>query len=120
MIDSMQNEQIALSSRLRHRAVGDDGVLVHLDNGRVIVVNEVGLHIVQQLATPKTRQELTDSITAAFDVDTAQAEADLDIYLAELKKEQVLGVDQTGSTKTGSDPASNGSDPIEAESHVPD
>ncbi len=35
------NEQIALTSRLRYRAVGDEGVLVHLDNGRVIVVNEV-------------------------------------------------------------------------------
>ena len=67
------NEQIGLTSRLRHRAVGDEGVLVHLDNGRVIVVNEVGLHIVQQLETPKTKQALTDSIISAFDVDAAQA-----------------------------------------------
>ena len=90
MNESTENEKIALSSRLRHRAVGDDGVLVHLDNGRVIVVNEVGLHIVQQLASPKTKHDLTESITTTFDVDTAQVEADLDLYLAELEKEQVL------------------------------
>ena len=37
------NEQITLSSRLRYRSVGNEGVLINLDSGRVIVVNEVGL-----------------------------------------------------------------------------
>ena len=74
MNESTENEKIALSSRLRHRAVGDDGVLVHLDNGRVIVVNEVGLHIVQQLASPRTKQELAESIASAFAVDSKLAE----------------------------------------------
>lgn len=90
MNETTENEKVALSSRLRHRAVGDDGVLVHLDNGRVIVVNQVGLHIVQQLASPRTRKELTESITSAFAVDSKQAEEDLDLYLAELEKEQVV------------------------------
>lgn len=83
-------ECFALTSRLRHRAVGDDGVLVHLDNGRVIVVNEVGLYIVQQLETPKTKQELVFAISNTFKVTATQAKSDLDIYLAELEKEQVL------------------------------
>jgi len=90
MSNTGMTEQIGLTSRLRHRAVGDDGVLVHLDNGRVIVVNEVGLHIVQQLETPKTKQALTDSIISAFAVDVEQATKDLDLYLAELDREQVL------------------------------
>ena len=90
MKESTGNEKIALSSRLRHRAVSDEGVLVHLDNGRVIVVNEVGLHIIQQLVLPKTKQDLIESITCTFSVDTAQAAADLDQYIAELDKEQVL------------------------------
>lgn len=90
MNESIENEKIALSSRLRHRAVGEEGVLVHLDNGRVIVVNEVGLYIVQQLISPKTKHDLIESIASAFDVDAKLAEADLDRYLAELDKEQVL------------------------------
>ena len=84
------DERIRLSSQVRHRAVGEDGVLVHLANGRVLVVNEVGLHIVEQLRDPRTRQELAASIADAFEVSPDQAEADLETYLAELDAEQVL------------------------------
>lgn len=90
MSNPAMSEKISLSSRLRHRSVGDEGVLVHLDNGRVIVVSEVGLHIIQQLEMPRTKQALTASITETFDVSELQASADLDLYLAELSKEQVL------------------------------
>jgi hypothetical protein len=82
--------RLRLSSQIRHRAIGDEGVLVHLANGRVLVVNAVGLHIVEQLRTPRTRQELAASIAAAFEVSPDQAEADLETYLAELDAEQVL------------------------------
>jgi hypothetical protein len=70
--------------------VGADGVLVHLDNGRVIVVNEVGLHIVRALGEPRTREELAASIASAFDVAVERAAADLELYLAELEREQLL------------------------------
>ena len=90
MHSSPCDEIISLTSQVRYRAVGEDGVLVHLDNGRVIVVNEVGLHIVQQLDKPRTRKDLAASIAAEFDVAANQAEADLDQFLAELDEEQVL------------------------------
>ena len=86
----MSGNTINLTSRVRYRAVGEDGVLVHLDNGRVIVVNEVGLHIVQLLDRSMLRKDLTASVAAEFDVSADQAEADLDLFLAELDKEQVL------------------------------
>jgi len=90
MNSMIDQQQLSLTSRVRHRAVGEEGVLVHLESGRVIVVNEVGLHIVQQLASAQTRQTLTESIAGTFDIGTEQAAADLDLYLAELDKEQVL------------------------------
>jgi len=83
-------EQLSLTSRIRHRMVDDEGVLVHLESDRVIVVNEVGLYIVQQLATPKTRRGLATSIADHFDVELEQAASDLELYIAELDKEQVL------------------------------
>ena len=83
-------EQISLTSQIRYRAVGDDGVLVHLENGRVVVVNEVGLFIVQQLDSPKTHQELAAAISQEFEVTEKQAAVDLEVYLAELDNEQVL------------------------------
>jgi len=83
-------EQLSLISSIRHRAVDDEGVLVHLENGRVIIVNEVGLYIVKQLASPMTRQALTQAIALHFDIDTDTAASDLDVYIAELDKEQIL------------------------------
>lgn len=84
------NETISLTDQLRFRAVGEDGVLVHLESGRVVVVNEVGLHIVQQLNESRTRSELTSSIESEFEVSTTQAETDLDAFLAELDQEKIL------------------------------
>jgi hypothetical protein len=90
MNEQSDEDRVRLSSQIRHRAVGEEGVLVHMANGRVLVVNEVGLHIVEQLGVPRTRGELAASIAEAFDVSPEQAAADLETYLAELDAEQVL------------------------------
>lgn len=90
----MNAETISLASRVRHRAVGEDGVLVHLDNGRVIVVNEVGCYIVQLLDQPMSRKALAASLLAEFDVSAEQAEADLELFLGELAHEEL--VEHTG------------------------
>jgi hypothetical protein len=81
---------ITLISRVRYREIGGEGVLVHLDNGRVIVVNELGLYIVQQLAKPITRSHLTAAIIKQYEVTVDQAEADLKLFLDQLDQEQVL------------------------------
>ena len=86
----MKNKHIQLSSQVRYRAVGEEGVLVHLENGRVIVVNEVGLFIIGQLDVPRTRHELVQAIFREFEVTEEQAASDLELYLAELAREQVL------------------------------
>jgi hypothetical protein len=90
MHNSSNDELIRLTSSVRYRAVGEEGVLVHLENGRVIVVNPVGLHIVQLLGAPITRQALAVAIAAEFHVTADQAESDLQAFLAELDQEQVL------------------------------
>ena len=90
MVKLPSNDPVALTPRLRYRAVGDDGVLVHLDSGRVIVVNEVGLYILQQLKQPMTRRALVEAIVGEFNVSTQDAEQDLERYLAELETEQLL------------------------------
>jgi DNA phosphorothioation-dependent restriction protein DptG len=90
MHETANNETINLTEQVRFRAVGEDGVLVHLESGRVIVVNEVGLHIVQQLNESRSRADLTSSIVSEFEVSAAQAESDLDAFLAELDQEQIL------------------------------
>ena len=88
--NSSANNKLCLSAQVRHRAVGEDGVLVHLQNGRVIVVNEVGLYIVQLLQQPTTTAAITESISAEFDVSLQQAESDMTNFLAELDQESIL------------------------------
>jgi len=83
-------ETLGLSSGVRFRNIDGDGVIVHLENSRVLVVNEVGLHIIQRLDTPVTREELAASIGEEFDVSDEQAEKDLQVYLDALDREQIL------------------------------
>lgn len=68
----------------------NDGVVVHLESGRVIVVNEVGLRVLQALSSLCTHDSLVDLITDEFEVTRQQAVEDLDNYLAELEQEQVI------------------------------
>ena len=86
----LETETISLIPRVRHRAVGEDGVLVHLDSGRVIVVNEVGHYIVQMLEQPMNRKALVASLVAEFEVSAEQAELDIDTFLEELGNEQLV------------------------------
>jgi hypothetical protein len=85
------NEKIHLSGRVRFRAIGDEGVMVHLESGRVLVVNEVGIFIVKTLGSrDMSVLELTDRVAAAFDVGTNQARADVAAFLDQLRGEQVI------------------------------
>ena len=84
------NKTIQLSSRVRYRAVDDEGVVVHLDNGQVIVVNTVGLYILQQLERAITVENLVTAITEEFHITADAAYNDLMRYLEELSEQQVL------------------------------
>ena len=92
------NEKIHLSSRLRYRAIGDEGVMVHLENGRVMVVNEVGIFIVETLGRQDmTVVELADKVTGAFEVDKNQARADVTAFLDQLRGEQAIEMINTSA-----------------------
>ncbi len=89
--ESNPDTGLALSPRVRFRAVGNEGVLVHIESGRVIVLNDTGLHVVRLLDQgARTRSELADSLSAQFEVEAADAAADVAAFLAVLDAEQVL------------------------------
>ena len=91
MLETRNVEKIHLSSRVRFRPVGDEGVLVHLENGRVLVVNEVGLYIVETLGRrAMTMEELVDAVAGAFEVEANQALADVGKFLDQLRGEQAI------------------------------
>ena len=90
MAHSPVKKTVSLSTHTRYRDVGGEGVLVHLDRGRVIVVNEIGLFIVQQLQRPTTEHNLVVALVDEFEVSSDQAKVDLQPFLARLDHEQIL------------------------------
>ena len=82
---------VGLSSRVRFRAVGEEGVVVHVESGRVVVLNATGLHVVKQLEQgSRTPAQLADSLAAEFAVEPADAAADVAAFLAELDADRIL------------------------------
>lgn len=90
MGEALSNTQIGLNSRVRYRAVDGDGVMLQMDSNRVLVLNEVGLRVVELLATPKSIDALTDTIVSEFEAAREQVQADLEQFLTQLHGEQVL------------------------------
>lgn len=95
----LTDQTISLNSRVRHRKVGEDGVVVCMHNGQVLVVSEVGIHILEQLKQPKTITALVQSISDVFAVEADQASHDLSLFLAELSEQDVVmfGVNADGN-----------------------
>ena len=89
-MSSFTNKELSLNSRVRHRLVGDEGVVVCMHNGNVIIVNEVGAFIVDQLKQSISFTSLASEISNYFDVSADQASNDLNDYLSELSTQEVL------------------------------
>lgn len=86
----MDSQKLELKPRVRFRAIDEEGVLINLESGRVIVVNEVGLRLVELLRKPLTVEELANTITAEFDVGDDQVSEDINRYIVELDAENLL------------------------------
>ena len=56
----------------------------------VILLNEVSSFIYRKLLNPVSREELLKAILEEYDVDPAQAAEDMDEFLEELKKRELL------------------------------
>ena len=91
MPEPIQEHKVRLSGRVRFREVAGQGVLVHLDEGRVLVVNDVGLYIIQALVRhAMSESELADAVAQAFEVDAIQAKSDVALFLEQLRGEKAL------------------------------
>ena len=66
------------------RRVGDEVVILDIASGRYFGLNDVGAVIWDHLDHEATRRDLVDAVVASFDVDRAQAAADIDELVAEL------------------------------------
>ena len=85
-----QQQRISLNTRVRFRELGEEGVVVQMDSGRVVVVNQVGLRIIQLLSDSRSMDELVTTIHTEFEVTRENAHEDIVVFLDDLDDEIIL------------------------------
>jgi len=79
-----------LKSDVRYRGIGDEGIVLLQDEGEVLVVNGVGVRIVELIGEGTTLPQILDTVEGEYDVEPAQLRTDVLTYLAELEDAGVL------------------------------
>ena len=71
-------------SDARYRNIGGEGIVVRQTAGEVLVLNDVGVRVLDMLATGKPVRGVVEALVADYDVDAATAERDVMAYAQEL------------------------------------
>jgi len=74
------------------KLIEDKVVLLDMDEGRAITLNEVGSHIWTSLEKEKTNDELVQDVTSAFDIDEKTARKDTTAFLDDMLKRDLIRV----------------------------
>ena len=74
------------------KLIEDKVVLLDMDEGRAITLNEVGSHIWTALEKEKTNDELVQDVTSAFDIDEKTARNDVYSFLDDMLKRDLIRV----------------------------
>ena len=64
--------------------VGDETVILELQDGVYYGLDDVGSFIWRQLSEPRTVRDLRDAIVASYDIDADRCEEDLQAILQEM------------------------------------
>lgn len=68
----------------RYRNIGDEGVVVRQAAGEVLVLNEIGVRVLELLETAVPVNGLLDALDAEYQIDRPTLERDVLAYLQEL------------------------------------
>lgn len=68
----------------RYRNIGDEGVVVRQTAGEVLVLNEIGVRVLDLLETAIPVSGLLDALDDEYEVDRTTLEQDVLAYLQEL------------------------------------
>jgi len=81
---------VALRDCVRFRSMGDECVVLVQDDGKVLLVNELGGLVLQMLREGVPVVEIPGRIAAEFEVEEAVAARDVAEYLASLRDNGVV------------------------------
>lgn len=78
------------SGALDWRVIDDETVMLDADRSRYLATNASGTLLWRALADGATRTELVDALVDAYAIDAAQAAADADAFLVELRSRGLI------------------------------
>ena len=79
-----------LKSVIRFRSIADEGIVLRQDEGEVLVVNGVGVRVVELIREGTTLEQILTTLEGEYDVEPEQLRTDVMTYLAELEEAGVL------------------------------
>lgn len=84
MSTQARTQHYRVDPHARFRVMDDEGIFVLQDAGEVLVVNEVGAFIVEQLKARHSLDEVVTSVTERYAVDAERARSDTTSLVDEL------------------------------------
>ncbi len=84
------NRIYRLKSDIRYRTIADEGIVLRQDEGEVLVVNGVGVRVVELIAEGTSFQQILTTLETEYEVEPEQLKTDVLTYLEELEKAGVL------------------------------
>lgn len=88
------DQKLRISDKTTSSTVGDEAVLLHLEQGTYYALDEVGALIWQKLKEGLVPREIPDQIVNSYEIDQETAEADVRAFLQELKRRQLILCDE--------------------------
>lgn len=79
-----------LKSDIRYRNIADEGIVLRQDEGEVLVVNGVGVRVVELIAEGNALKQILTTLEGEYEVDQEQLLADFKDYIEELENAGVL------------------------------
>jgi len=83
-------EVLTRNNEILWKLIEDKVVLLDMDEGRAITLNEVGSHIWTSLEKEKTNDELVQDVTSAFDIGEDTARKDTNAFLDDMLKRDLI------------------------------
>jgi hypothetical protein len=87
------NDRIELEQDVLFRRVAGEGVVVDQLNAQVMVVNEVGLRILELIREGRPAANIPDVLAKEFNEDRSKISADFEQFLGELREHGLISGD---------------------------
>ncbi len=93
----MQHEILIMSGRARFRSVGSEGVVVQVERGEVMVVNGVGLRVLELVREHGSREAVIQQLLQEYETDGVGIGQQINDYIEELFAWGILEQPQTAN-----------------------